>query len=76
MFFINTLSREEKKLSKLFLDLVGQECKIIFLGGLAEVKGIILDIDDNWVKLKLRKKDKVRLIKLRFVSSILLKENT
>lgn len=76
MFFINTLSREEKKLSKLFLDLVGQECKIIFWGGLAEVKGIILDIDDNWVKLKLRKKDKVRLIKLRFVSSILLKENT
>ena len=76
MFFINTLSREEKKLSKLFLDLGGQECKIIFLGGLAEVKGIILDIDDNWVKLKLRKKDKVRLIKLRFVSSILLKENT
>ncbi|MCR1824129.1 DUF6897 domain-containing protein [Terrisporobacter muris] len=63
-------------MSKLFLDLVGQECKIIFLGGLAEVKGIILDIDDNWVKLKLRKKDKVRLIKLRFVSSILLKENT
>lgn len=62
-------------MSKLFLDLVGKECKIVFLGGLAEVRGIILDIDDKWVKLKHRKKDKVRIIKLCFVSSILLKKN-
>ena len=62
-------------MSKLDLGLIGQECNIVFLGGLAEVKGIILDIDDRWIKLKLRKKDKVRYINRTFVSSILLKKN-
>ena len=57
--------------SKLFLDIIGKKCKITVLG-LYELKGIIVDADDVWIKFKYGKKEKVKLIRRCFVSSILL----
>ncbi|WP_122639503.1 hypothetical protein [Romboutsia sp. Marseille-P6047] len=57
-------------MSKLLLDIIGNECKITILG-ICEVKGTIIDIDDTWIKFKYRKKGQVRLIRKCFVSSIL-----
>lgn len=57
-------------MSKLLLDMVGKKCKITILG-IYEIKRIIVDIDEDWVKLKHIKKEKVKIIRRSFVSSIL-----
>ncbi|RDY25067.1 hypothetical protein CHL78_020185 [Romboutsia weinsteinii] len=58
-------------MSKLLLDMVGKKCRITILG-IYEIKGTIVDIDEVWIKFKYRKKEKVKLIRRCFVSSILL----
>ena len=60
-------------MSKLLLDLVNKKCKIIILG-IFEIKGTIIDMDDTWIKLKL-KKEKIRFIRKSIISSINYKEN-
>ncbi len=66
-------------MSKLLADMIGKECRIAVLG-MYEIKGTIIDLDDEWVKFqyidvwrrKKLRKEKVKMIKKCFISSILI----
>lgn len=58
-------------MSKLLTDMRGNKCKFVILG-IYEIKGTIIDIDDEWIKFKYSKKEKIKLIRRRFVSSVIL----
>ena len=42
-------------MSRLFLDRIDKECSISILG-IHEFKGIIMNVDDKWIKFKYTKK--------------------
>ena len=59
-------------MSKLFSDVIGHECRIVVLG-FYEIKGLLLDVDDYWIKFQYKKMQKIKIIKRCFVSSIIVK---
>lgn len=58
-------------MSKILKEIIGQKCKIIILG-MNDITGTILDFDDEWIRFQYSKKEKVKLIRRRFVSSIII----
>lgn len=58
-------------MSRLLLDMIDNECTIAILG-VHEIKGIIMDVDDKWIKFKYTKKrkEKVEMIKISLISGI------
>ena len=44
-------------MSRLLLEMVDKECRIAILG-VHEIKGIIMDVDEKWIKFKYTKKRK------------------
>lgn len=57
-------------MSKLITEMIGQKCRIVILG-INEITGTIIDVDDEWIKLQYSKKEKIKLIRRRFISSII-----
>lgn len=58
-------------MSRLLLDMIDKECSIAILG-IYEIKGIIMDVDDKWIKFKYtkKKKERVEMIKISLISGI------
>lgn len=56
-------------MDKLISEIIGKECRIIFLG-INDITGKILDVDENWIKIKSTKKGKEKIYKKSFISSI------
>ena len=58
-------------MSRLLLDMIDKECGIVILG-LHEIKGIIMDVDEKWIKFKYtrKKKEKIEMIKISLISGI------
>lgn len=58
-------------MSKLISDIIDKECTIGVLF-LHNVKGVIIDADDKWIKFKYTKKKKeyVEMIRISFITSI------
>lgn len=57
-------------MSKLLTEMIGQKCVIVILG-INEITGTIIGIDDEWIKFQYSKKEKIKLIRRRFISSII-----
>ncbi len=60
--------------SKILSDLVGIKC-VIVLCGIMEYDAVILEIDSQWIKIKYRKNEKVRVLNQKFISSIRLTDS-
>ncbi|OON97625.1 MAG: hypothetical protein ATN36_02815 [Epulopiscium sp. Nele67-Bin005] len=56
-------------MGKLSQELIGKNCRVIMLG-IWDIKGIILDIDEDWIKIEKQKSGKVIIQRRQLVSSI------
>lgn len=54
--------------SELVREFIGQNCYISMFNGLGAYKGLILSVDDRWIKLQ--EKKNVRMINLDWVTDI------
>ena len=57
-------------MSKILSDVIGKPCRVVMMG-IYDMQVTIMEVDDDWIKLQ-DKKGKVKIIKKRFVSSIIL----
>lgn len=54
---------------KILSELVGEKCTIVVCG-IMEYDAVILEITNQWIKIKYAKKENIRVVNQKFISSI------
>ena len=65
--------RGESSMSKIISELIGKKCKITYEDGITTEKCEILDVDNDWVKMKSdSKNDSIKIIRIDLIEEVVM----
>lgn len=71
-------NERDKQMLKLIAELVGKKCCIVADDSFGEIKCEVIDIDDEWVKVRIdnkKNKSKIKIIRIDSINSVELLED-